>query len=216
MSYLATQAEWDRLLLVAPDSEWMGLDTETYGHDVKESSPSHRARVDVWSVGLPSPEHSARGYRKYTGYVLPETALWYGPVRQWLASSKWVVHNSNHDRHALARYGIRLTAVYDTLEICRLLWPGLHGYGLKKLRSSILGKDERDSFKDIVTEVVGVTKTGKWKYEDMPIQDITPGHLKFQAKVDYAAEDAVDAPELREMCLARSAELSYKLPEMPW
>jgi len=216
MSYLATPAEWDWLISVAPDDEWMGLDSETDGHDVKESSPAHRARIDIWSVGLPSHEISPRGYRKYTGYVFPEAALWYEPIRAWLARSKWVVHNSNHDRHALARYGIRLTHVYDTLEVCRLLWPGRHGYGLKKLRAEVLGKPERDGFVDLVTEIVGVTKTGKWKEEQVPIRSITPDHVKFSAKVAYAAEDAVDAPELREMCLARAQELTFKLPEMPW
>lgn len=214
--YLDTPEEWDRLGLDSHPEMWMGLDSETDGHDVKESSPAHRARIDVFSVGLATGRVAPRGYEVYEGYVLPERALWYEPIRRGLHEGRWVLHNSNHDRHALKRYGIELTRVYDTLEACRLLWPGHFGYGLKKLRGDLLGKSERDGYTDLVTEIVGVTKTGKWRTERIGIRDIGPTHEKWQAKVDYAGEDAVDAPELRSLCLKRAAELAYKLPESPW
>lgn len=229
MPYLANSHDWDNLAYEANRPEYcgarFGLDTETYGHNVRESSPAHRARVDVWSVGFPTPNLAPRGFHKYVGYVLPEAALQDPGIRAWLGRGRFVLHNAGHDRHALARYGIALTDVVDTLERARLLWPGRTTYGLKALRVDLLGKAGRDGYKWLTRPeevVVGVVQSGpnkgRWKMKKVacPMEEIGPGHERWEDKVYYAAEDAVDAPELAEVCDLREAELARRLPVSPW
>lgn len=131
----------------------MGWDTETYGHDVKTSSPAFRAVVDVWSLALRTPEVSPRGYHMARGCVLPREALERGPLRAVLQDPGVVkvAHNARHDLHAAENHGVIVRGVRDTLETARLVWPARDGerisYNLKALRVSVLGKDGRDGFK---------------------------------------------------------------------
>lgn len=226
--YLQHLSEWRSLIHSIRHGATVGLDTETYGHDVRESSPAWRARVDVWSVGTVTDEISPRGYRRYRGWVLPERALHHPEVRSWLAGGtvNWVLHNAGHDRHALRNYGLDLgPGVWDTLELTRLLWPGRLTYQLKTLRVDLLGKPGRDRYVDVTrpdVEIVGVVNkkgvgpTWKTRQVAVPMESIVPGHPRWTEKVDYAAEDAVDAPELLEVCMRRQRDLELRLPVMPW
>lgn len=257
-AYLDKPEQWDALAEAALRKGVMGLDTETYGHNVRESSPAFRAKVDVWSCALQSDELSPVGYQRARGAVLPAGALDHPGLRRVLTSGEvlLVLHNAGHDRHSLANYEIELGPMYDTLEAARLLWPRLGMYTLKNLRMTVLAKEGRELFKELtapekreVTEMVGrhrqtsvcscgVVKCKKKKPEGhhiktkatvtwqeavtklrkfaVPIESIVPGHPRFKRKVEYAADDAVDAVELRQMCLKRAAYLDTKLPELPW
>jgi CDGSH-type Zn-finger protein len=257
-AYLDQPAQWDALTEAALRKGVMGLDTETYGHNVRESSPAFRAKIDVWSVALQSDELAPIGYHRARGAVLPASALDHPGLRRVLTGGEvlLVLHNAGHDQHSMANHGVELAPVYDTLEATRLLWPRLGLYTLKMLRQTILGKAARESFKELtapekreVKEQVerhkgvhvcscGVVKCKKkkpdgahikteatvtWLEEvtklrtfNVPIESIGPGHPRFLRKIEYAADDAVDAVELREMCDKRAAYLDAKLPGLPW
>ena len=49
----------------------------------------------------------------------------------------------------LIREGIELANVFDTLDMARLAWPGMGNYSIKPLRVVLLGKPEREGFKDL-------------------------------------------------------------------
>lgn len=148
--WLDKPEQWDPVIKSCYQRGVMGCDTETYGHNVKTSTPAFRAKIDVWSLALSTPKLSPRGYHIARACVLPLEAALYGPMREMLESDKvlHVFHNAHHDQHAFANHGIELGAVYDTLDAVRLLWPGMdEGYYLKPLRANLLGKPAREGFK---------------------------------------------------------------------
>lgn len=153
--YLDTPEKWVACERTLRAAGVFGLDTETYGHDVKTSSPAYRAKIDVWSVAVRTPELSPVGYHVAAGAVLPVDALPY--FKELLEDELvWkVLHNARHDRHSLANHGVQLRGVRDTLERARLLFPGLEdGFALKPLRVSVLRKSSRDTFKDVTAPLV--------------------------------------------------------------
>lgn len=145
-----------------------GLDTEFYGwhwhtgeyfdYDPSEISPVGRTRVHVWSVAAPTSETSPRGYRRALGAVLPERALSFRPLRDWLESDALkCCHNLPSDDHTLANQGISLGGGRDTLSVARWVWPdraslapSRRPYSLKTLASEILGYDVTVTFEDFM------------------------------------------------------------------
>lgn len=149
-AYLDKPEQWDAVVKACYEKKIVGIDTETYGHNVKTSTPAYRAKVDVWSLALFTTKLHPRGYHVARACVLPLEAALYGPMKGMLESQEvlHVFHNAHHDQHSLANHGIEIGAVFDTLDAVRLLWPGMdEGYALKPLRSSILGKPVREGFK---------------------------------------------------------------------
>lgn len=210
-----------------------GWDTETYGHDVHTSSPAYRARIDVWSLA------TADG-----AWVLPAEAL-VSPALRGLLEDPDVVkvaHNARHDLHAAENAGVTVRGVYDTLEPARVCWPQHREFHLKALRVSVLGKPARDGFKELTAPQVEneyrwVTRCTcgdpgcrrrKAPHDPVPavkviphkipcpIESIGPGHPRWQAKLEYAAEDAVDALDLFARVKVRLAQLADTIPELPW
>lgn len=144
----------------AREVKTLGLDTETYGHDVAASSPAFRAKIHVWSLSFFTKQVSPRGFRQARGAVLPKSALDYAPLRSLLTSPdiRIVAHNTRHDQHALANIGINiaLADVVDTLELARLVWPERAmdfrlGFTLKALATDLLGKPKRELYRDVTS-----------------------------------------------------------------
>lgn len=148
--WLDKPEQWDAVVKACYAKKVVGLDTETYGHNVKTSTPAYRAKVDVWSLALQTTKLHPRGYHVARACVLPLEAALYSPMKEMLASHDvlHVFHNAHHDQHAFANHGIEVGAIFDTLDAVRLLWPGMdEGYYLKPLRVNILGKPVREGFK---------------------------------------------------------------------
>lgn len=230
--------DWAAIAELAHRAGAIGWDSETYGHNVKKSSPAFRAKIDVWSLAMVGKDG------EWHGVVLPVEALEAGPLRGVLEDPDIVkyAHNANHDLHAAANYGVTVRRVVDTLSSARLAWPGLLSYTLKALRVDILGKPERETFKQLTRPVIeripydrlvcvcckkGCRKKSyphvqfaepryKEKKVKIDIDGIVPGHKRWLEKCDYAAADAEDAPELGVAAAKRLDELCLKLPELPW
>lgn len=150
--YLDKPEQWEAVALAIRARGIVGVDTETYGHNVKTSTPAFRAKIDVWSVALRTEELDPRGYHRCRACVLPVAALSaLGGVLADPAVLK-VFHNAHHDQHAFANHGVLVSGVYDTLDAVRLMWPGNDlGYRLKSLRVGLLGKPEREGFKELTS-----------------------------------------------------------------
>lgn len=160
-AYLDTMEQWDAAVAAARRAGIVGLDTETYGHDVRESSPAHRAAIHVWSIALRTGDFDARGYHRARGAVLPAAALDHQPWVDLIGDESVlkVLHNAPHDAHALANRGVKLRGWVDTLELARLVYPGrLGGYDLKNMQMEVLGKPPREKFKDVFGTVVFTEK----------------------------------------------------------
>lgn len=259
-AYLDTPERWDAAIAACRSAGVFGLDTETTGHDVKISSPAHRALVHVWSIALRSGTRSPRGFRLARGAVLPAVALRY-PAWVELLGDPGVVkvaHNAGHDAHALANAGVVLRGWRDTLGLARLVlperaagatgpdgevWLKPPGYDLKHLAIDVLGKVPRETYRELVaTTRVGqvvshapcpeptcakpatcLRRTGGHGRvrttedvlrpgPDIALEEITPGHERWDRLLAYAAADAVDALELAEWLDARSS----RPPPTPW
>lgn len=143
---------WEKIASACRARGILGCDTETYGHNVKESTPAYRASIDVWSLSLSTGVLHPYGYHIARACVLPLSAAQHPALGAVLASPDIikVFHNAHHDQHAFANHGIRLGRVYDTLDAVRLMWPGRDGgYSLKPLRVGLLGKPAREGFKEL-------------------------------------------------------------------
>lgn len=148
--YLDKPEQWEAVARAVRARGIMGCDTETYGHNVKTSTPAFRAKIDVWSLALRTEELDPRGYHRCRACVLPVAALDVLAPVLCDASVVKVFHNAHHDQHALLNHGVTVSNVYDTLDAVRLLWPGNDlGYRLKSLRVGLLGKPEREGFKEL-------------------------------------------------------------------
>lgn len=242
--FLADPADWAALAAVIRDLGVCGWDTETYGHNVKESTPAFRAKIDEWSLAVRTDSPHPMGYRRARGWALPLAALLGGPLRAVLEDQGVVkvAHNARHDLHAAENYGVVVRGIRDTLETARLAYPHLREYNLKALRVTVLGKSGRDTFADLTrplevpeTSVIrrclcGVKGCRKskapHKLEDVtvtkvrkvpcPIESIVPGHPRRAAKEQYMVDDAEDGLELDEVLTTRLAALGRALPELPW
>jgi len=95
------------------------------------------------------------------------------PVLENLGVLK-IGQNIKYDMQVLARYGINLAPVDDTMVLSYVLESGLHGHGMDELARLHLGV-ETIKFKD-------VAGTGKAK--------VTFDYVALEKALDYAAEDA--------------------------
>lgn len=155
--YLDRPVKWEEAAEYAKKTRLLGFDTETYGHEVEESSPAYRAKIHVWSIAFLTPELHPYGYRRARGAVLPASALPY--FKDVLADERItkVAHNARHDCHACENHGCQVAGVTDTLDLVRLAYPERAldprlGFRLKPLARDLLGKPKRDEYKDIVHE----------------------------------------------------------------
>lgn len=158
----------DALNRAGDSGESAGGDTEFYGwswpdgpafdYDPSAISPIGRTRVHVWSVAVLTDRLTPRGYRAGHGAVLPESALSFRPLRDWLESdSPKCFHNLAADDHTLWNHGIRLGGGRDTLSVARWCWPDRASlppsrkpFGLKTLASELLGYDVTVTFEDFM------------------------------------------------------------------
>lgn len=235
--WVTDPADWAKLATLVRERGHMGWDSETTGHNVKETSPAFRAEIDMWSLALKTGDD-------WVGVVLPREALVSGPLRSVLEDPAVIkdAHNARHDVHAADNYGVTVRGVYDTLEGARLAFPGLASYTLKALRVEVLHKPERETFKQLTRPMIERTAVNSVacvcckkgcrkksyphvqyvvpKYKErkvlLDIGDIGPDHERWAEKLAYAAADAEDAPELGEAVRAKLVSLCVKLPELPW
>lgn len=232
-TWVAGEPAWEPIWSAIESTRAFAWDTETYGHNVKETSPAYRAEVDVWSVAV-----------RDRSWVLPAFALDHD-VWQYLFANpaiQKVGHNVRHDLHALANRGVEVRGLYDTLEGARLAWPGRRSYTLKSLRVEVLGKPTRELFADITapdiieiphfSTVCVCCKPGcrkkSWPHAQFPsykpkfqkqgvtVEGIGPLHPRWARKLAYAAADAEDAFDLKAAVDERIGVLSIRLPELPW
>lgn len=153
--YVDDPSEWrrllDRTLRVCDAGGVPGLDTETIGCDPEEDNAVWRAHVAVWSLGLPDGALSPRGFRRSSGYVFPPAAL--EVFRSWLESAApKVLHNRRYDQHTLANDGYELGGGQDTVDVFRVLVPGLERYGIKHLIPPFCNYEVYGDFKVIFSE----------------------------------------------------------------
>lgn len=143
MRYLATPAEWDWAAEAVTRAGLCGGDSETYGHNVRESTPTHRARVHVWSLALLSPTRHPRGHRVAVGVVLPVAALTHPPLVRVLEDPGIVkvFHNAAHDLHSIANHGVRVAGWRCSLARARVMFPAERSWGLKELARTWLGRE---------------------------------------------------------------------------
>jgi len=151
--YLTTEHEWDRLVAAVRYHGRMGWDTETYGHDVRKSSPVMRAKIHIWSVALLGRQVHPRGYRLAQSRVLPAAALEYPPLRRLMEDPAVVkpAHNLPHDVHSMWNHGIKVAGGVDTLPRARIALPWEEAWDLKSLGERVLARDVI-TWEDLVTE----------------------------------------------------------------
>lgn len=208
MSYLATQKEWEAAAEYAYKAGVMGFDTETYGHNVKESSPAYRAKIHVWSIAFYTGQLHPRGYLLARGACLPAAALsCFKPVLESNDVLK-VAHNKHHDEHGLENRGIKLGKSEDTLDLVRLAYPEraldlTKGFKLKPLSYDLLGKPHRTEYDDVVNDELPESTWHEKKYcvcgEPKCRRRILPDHAKVSEpyevvkwrKVVYPLEEIV-------------------------
>ncbi len=151
--YLDTPEQWTVVADYCTKTGVIGFDTETYGHNVLETSPAYLAKIHVWSISLYADDISG-GFRRARGAVLPVEALphFFGVFLN--PEVVKVAHNSRHDLHALANHGLLVQNVVDTLELVRLAYPERAldptlGFRLKPLAMDLLAKPKRDAYADL-------------------------------------------------------------------
>ena len=83
-------------------------------------------------------------------------------------------HNIKYDMVVLARYGLQVSPVDDTMLLSYVLEGGKHGHGMDDLADLYLGHT--------TIKYKEVTGTGK--------SQVTFGHVPLEKALDYAAEDA--------------------------
>jgi hypothetical protein len=140
--FAASPEEWTKVAEVCRRAGLIGLDSETYGHDVRKSTPVHRARIHVWSVGVLSTTLHPRGHRVASGMVLPAAALDFQPIRDVLQDDHVIkiAHNAPHDIHSFSNHGVEVVRCLDSLPRAKLMFPGRQGHGLKKLAELVSRK----------------------------------------------------------------------------
>jgi hypothetical protein len=155
-TFAANREDWRQVALVCRRAGLVGLDTETYGHDVEESTSPHRARVHVWSLAVLTDELHPRGHRVAGGVVLPAAALIDARIRELLedpAVTK-VAWNAPHDVHALRNHAIEVRGWVDGLPRARVQWPGFPRHGLKTVSPLVIGRELRNYEEVLSMDVV--------------------------------------------------------------
>lgn len=242
--YAATKEEWHKVVDVcfnAPDGI-IGIDTETYGHDIEESTAPHRARVHVWSVAVRSATYHPYGHRVASGVVLPAAALVDPVVRALLEDPLVfkVAHNAPHDIHSIGNHGVTLRGCRDSLPRARVVYVDEQRHGLKSVCSKVgrtltpyevvlagmvdktfMAKQcECGKFQCLKRKVGHEVKTLVPVVRSvpgvLPLESVTPGHSSWDKLVEYAAEDAVTALELWEAMDLALKSKPLELPEIPW
>lgn len=158
VKYAPTEKEWALVAKACIGAGTVGLDTETYGHDVRETTAPYRAKVHVWSLaifdGRPGGGNSksSGGTRTATGVCLPAAALRSSAIRELLERPDVlkVAHNAPHDLHAIANHGTNVANCVDSLPRARLVYSDHNQFGLKYLSKAILGR-VLSEYKDVLS-----------------------------------------------------------------
>ena len=168
--YINRPDQYDALLrILGRGVDPVFIDTEYETND--DFGPAFNADIHVWSIGWPATDtKDARGIRRARAVVLPASAMFYEPMREWLESParKWA-HNAGVDRHAFANAGVLVGGVRDSLSLFRLLAPWRAdptlGFSLDALGVDFLGpgRGKSHEFRELVSRprVVTVTKREK-------------------------------------------------------
>lgn len=154
MEYADSPAAWDKVARVCRKAGRVGFDTETFGHDIEDTSAPHRARVHVWSLAVRIDKMHPRGFRRTKGVMLPAAALEYPALVDLLEDPSVIklAHNLPHDQHSVRNHGIRLGGGIDTLPRARLVLTDEVSHSLKPLMERKLGRTVI-TFKDVVGEM---------------------------------------------------------------
>lgn len=249
MRYAATAADWDRVVAICRAAGKVGIDSETYGHDILKTSAAHRARIHVWSLAVKTQVKHARGFFRASGVMLPVEALEHRPVVELLEDPEVVklAHNLPHDHHAFRNHGITLRGALDTLPRARLTLTDEASHGLKPLMERCLMR-QVTSFEDVLREPNVVTVVRRkvekgcicgaqpwckrrgvnhvrvtWKRFHpelltrgtrlMRLEDVRPGHPRFELLTSYAIQDAEGVLELEDYLNRRD---KAPVAEVPW
>ncbi len=188
----------------------VGLDTEFTGVNVGEQSCAARARIHIWSVGVPYPDNriTPRGNRLTRGAVFPASALSHPELRDWLedATAVKVVHNLPVDAHAMRCAGVFLNGAVNSLSLARWAWPERArgaGFTLDALGRDLLGAGKLSSFKEIFTrmETEYTIRTRRITYCECGAtpcrkRATTPGHRRLERleETRIPKEVVVDIP----------------------
>lgn len=159
--YYDDPADWERIISLCRGRR-VGFDTEFYGADLSRTSHQTcpgRARVHVFSIGIPTKVLHPRGFYRAVSAVFPAVAMQSGVVQSWLtdANSIKVGLNAPVDIHATeATAGVRVAGCVDLLSTARWVWPGRvapgPGFSLDALGSDICGRGKLDSFEEVLGE----------------------------------------------------------------
>lgn len=160
--YYDDPADWDRIIGLARGRR-VGWDTEFYGVDLRSKDSTdtcpHKAKVHVWSIGIPTKILHPRGYYRAVSAVFPVAAFARESVRVWLRDhgSVKVALNAPVDVHATEHSsGLEVAGVVDLLSLSRWIWPQRvapgPGFSLDALGSDILGRPKADSFEEVLGE----------------------------------------------------------------
>lgn len=233
---------WNKVVAAVRAAGICGLDTETYGHDIRKTSAPYRARIHVWSLAVLTPKLHPRGHHIAAGVVLPVVALDYPPIREMLEDPtvKKVAHNAPHDIHSMKNHDIEVRGWVDSLPWARVLLTDFLRHGLKTL-CCLVGR-RLCKYKEVVSMLMDVPVNGRGcscgvegckkktsrkgvhervdvvryveKIVELPLETIVPGHALWLGLVEYAAEDAVVAIELFDYMSNVAAP--SPLPPVPW
>lgn len=153
--------QWVRLAALIRQRGIAGWDSETEGHDPRETSPHGRARVVFWSLAVLTGTFHPRGYHRASGCTLPAAAMHHPALRSVLEDPDIikVAHNAGYDEHSARNAGIRPRGVVNTLSLSRVVLPGRQKHGLKALMVDCLGRRPMGSFKELFTRTVHDVRT---------------------------------------------------------
>lgn len=218
------------------DSEFDGVDFDNGDNCVG------RSILDVWSIALFDGGLHPRGYSTAKGVVLSSSVLPVFKEVLKDKDVKKYAHNSIVDVHTFNNHGVDVLGVIDTLSLARWTFPERLLYGLDILAKEFLDQSKFTSFKEMCGEpvfeekpieykrcscgvegcrkrkghiktveiVMELVETKKTRY--IKISDITPDHPKWQAKLDYAAQDAVLSLCLGDYCNRKLSKAVYENP----
>lgn len=149
--YLDRPDQWSALAAAIRKAGIAGIDSETVGHDPRETSPHTRAEIVYWSIALRSSTLSPRGYYRAVGYTLPAAAMHHPELKAVLEDPLilLIAHNATYDEHAFRNAGVVLRGVLNTLSLVRLVCPGRKSVGLKGLMVDHLGRVPTGAFKEL-------------------------------------------------------------------
>lgn len=186
--WLTDPAQWSRAADIARAAGTVGWDSETFGHEVTETTAPWRARVHVWSLGVLTAQRHPLGHRVASGAVFPREALFHGPLRAVLEDPAVVkvAWNAPHDVHAAANEGVTVRGAVDGLQRLRVQRPDLGRWGLKSV-CHLVGRT-LSTFESVVTHTRPDWSPARLCVHDL--DEVAPDHVWWTGPERVAAAPA--------------------------